>query len=100
MCIRDRTCLLLSRWSKVIVCEYGPERAIHAVVVECVVSKPALDCCLCAESAEVRVRFRFRASVRAVTSITRFETDAAILFANRLDSFADFVRTEGAVFIV
>src|SRR5215213_1306124 len=64
------TCLLVRRWSKVIVCEHGPERTIHAVVVECVVGKPALHGSLCAERAEVRVCFRLGTSERAVTYVT------------------------------
>jgi hypothetical protein len=36
------TCLLVSRWSKVVVGENGAERTVFTVVVECVVSKPPL----------------------------------------------------------
>ena len=49
------TSLLVSRWSKVIVGEDGAERAVYAVVVECIVGKPTLHGCLRAERAEERV---------------------------------------------
>ncbi len=62
--------LLVSRWSKVIVCENCPERTVYAVVVERVVGKPALHGCLCPKGAEVGVSLRFRTSERAVTNIT------------------------------
>src|SRR6185369_771044 len=94
------TCLLVSRWSKVIVSENGPERTIYAVVVECVVGKPALHGCLCVLGAEERMQFAYWTSERTVAWVTRFNTDASILFANGNDSLFYFVGAEGAVFVV
>src|SRR6185503_11401814 len=41
------TCLLVSRWSKVVVSENCAKCTIFPVVVECVVGEPPLHCCLC-----------------------------------------------------
>jgi hypothetical protein len=53
----------------VIVSENGPQCTVYAVVVECVVGKPALHGRLCTESAEEWMCFRFRTRESAVTDV-------------------------------
>ncbi len=94
------TSLLVSRWSKVIVCEHGSKRTVFQVVVENIVGKPALDGGLCAESAEERMGFRFRTRKRAVARVTRIRADASILLANGVNAFDHVVGTKRSVFII
>jgi hypothetical protein len=84
----------------VIVSEDRSEGSVLAVVIEGIVGEPTLHGCLCTEGTEEWMCFRFRAGETAVTDVTRLYAGAAILFANRLDSFSYFIGTEGSVLIV
>src|SRR5678815_1442120 len=94
------TCLLVSRWSKVVVGENGAKRTVFAVVVECIVGEPPLHGRLRAEGAKERMRFGLGTWKRAVARVARINADAGILFANSTDALDYFVGTKGAVLVV